>query len=287
MTPPPLKSPLLHYIEEIVKTFNSYRFRNTLGFCPNHEIPPPEPLRHCYGILKTRHKTPKNVKDSSYPNRLQFGPHIVPNQTIFPPPVITGESNIQNHNSHQTVNTHHTGQAPNPHAQHVSVNETPPRRNNDEDSQCETSNNNEHTSDRSINLDCNEGQATRQQTDDVFIGVRRERRKRFFRYYVSNIDESSTRGGILAHFSNNGVQIHELQLFRSRNNKCYARIVVESQYKNLVESKEFPWPDNVYCTYWNRNQRRENNRRNKGRENNDADRDRNDKRDGGAYRRTA
>ena len=35
-----------------------------MGFCPNYEIPPPEPLIHCYGILKTRHKTLKNVTDS-------------------------------------------------------------------------------------------------------------------------------------------------------------------------------------------------------------------------------
>ena len=35
-----------------------------MGYCPYYKIPPPGPLRHCYGLLKTRHKTPKTVTDS-------------------------------------------------------------------------------------------------------------------------------------------------------------------------------------------------------------------------------
>ena len=70
-------------------------------------------------------------------------------------------------------------------------------------------------------------------------------------------------------FSKNGVQIHELQLFRSRNDNCYAQEVIESKYKEAIESDDFSWPDNVFCTYWKSNarvERRENNRRNDRRE---------------------
>ena len=95
-----------------------------------------------------------------------------------------------------------------------------------------------------------------------------------FKYYVSNIDERSTRKGIMSYFNNNGVELHELNLFRSRNDTCYAQIVVNSQYMDPVESDDFPWPDNVYCTYWkdnNRNQRRGNKRRNERTEDNRSD----------------
>ena len=56
-----------------------------------------------------------------------------------------------------------------------------------------------------------------QNTEDVFIGVRR--RRRYQKYFLSNIDESSTRKGIFAHFQQNGVRMHELNLFRGRNSK--------------------------------------------------------------------
>ena len=56
---------------------------------------------------------------------------------------------------------------------------------------------------------------------------------------MSNIDESSTRKGIFAHFQQNGVRIHELNLFRGRNNKCYAQVVVDTEYSEKVESDNF------------------------------------------------
>ena len=28
-------------------------------YCPNQEMPPPGPLGHCFGLLKTRHRTPR------------------------------------------------------------------------------------------------------------------------------------------------------------------------------------------------------------------------------------
>ena len=82
---------------------------------------------------------------------------------------------------------------------------------------------------------------------DVFVGTHR---KRFISYFVSNIDQRSTRGGILTHFKNNGVIIHDLSLHRSRNNDCYAKVTVERRYKDAVESGDFDWPSGVRCTYW-------------------------------------
>ena len=112
-------------------------------------------------------------------------------------------------------------------------------------------------------------QTTLDDPKDVFVGVLRGKRKRNLKYYVGNIDERSTRKGIMSHFSENGVQIHELQLFRSRNDNCYAQVVIESKYKEAIESDDFSWPDNVFCTYWKSNarvERRDNNRRNDRRE---------------------
>lgn len=235
------------------------------------------------------------------PNMLPIRPpyctQFVPNQTLLPPPPVNPtQLNAQTQNPYQTLSAHQAAPAPDPNAQRESDNGLSSQRVNDEDIHHNYANSSlmgmTHSTQEAVGAenhaparptrsnDNGEGQTTAHPADDVFIGVRREKRKRYFKYYVSNIDERSTRGGILSHFSKNGVEIHELQLLRSRNDKCYARIVVESQYKNSIESDDFPWPDNVYCTYWKRNQRRENNRRYE-----DKDSRNNDKRDERPYRR--
>ena len=84
-------------------------------------------------------------------------------------------------------------------------------------------------------------------SDDVFIGPHR---RLYRKYFVSNIDERSTRKGILKHFEQNGVTVHELNLFRGRNNKCYAQVIIDTKYKEKVESDTFDWPNGIYCTYW-------------------------------------
>ncbi|MEW8546046.1 MAG: hypothetical protein AB2693_21190, partial [Candidatus Thiodiazotropha sp.] len=102
-----------------------------------------------------------------------------------------------------------------------------------------------------------DGETDVDETGDVFIGVFK---KRYFKYYVSNIDERSTRSGIISHFKDNGVKIHELNLYRSRNDNCYAQVIVESKYKDAVESDAFAWPRGVHCTYWRSNKRQRDNR---------------------------
>ena len=112
-----------------------------------------------------------------------------------------------------------------------------------------------HDSDRANNAD------DMSQNEEVFIGVRRKRR--YQKYFLSNIDESSTRKGIFVHFEQNGVEIHELNLFRGRNNKCYAQVVVDTKFSEKVESDNFDWPDGIYCTYWRANNKRQERRHNK------------------------
>ncbi|MEW8547702.1 MAG: hypothetical protein AB2693_29695, partial [Candidatus Thiodiazotropha sp.] len=99
-----------------------------------------------------------------------------------------------------------------------------------------------------------------QNSDEVFIGVHR---RRLQKYFVSNIDERSTRKGILMHFEQNGVEVHELNLFRGRNNKCYAQVIVETKYKEKVESDSFDWPDGIFCTYWRASKNKQKDRRNR------------------------
>ena len=93
----------------------------------------------------------------------------------------------------------------------------------------------------------NESDIHAHNSDDVFIGAHR---RRYQKYFVSNIDERSTRKGILLHFEQNGVIVHELNLFRGRNDKCYAQVIVDTKYKEKVESDTFDWPYGIYCTYW-------------------------------------
>ena len=112
-----------------------------------------------------------------------------------------------------------------------------------------------HDSDKANNAD------DMSQNEEVFIGVRRKRR--YQKYFLSNIDESSTRKGIFVHFEQNGVEIHELNLFRGRNNKCYAQVVVDTKFSEKVESDNFDWPDGIYCTYWRANNKRQERRHNK------------------------
>ena len=94
-----------------------------------------------------------------------------------------------------------------------------------------------------------------QNAEEVFIGARR--RRRYQKYFVSNIVESSTRKGIIAHFEQNGVEIHELNLFRGRNDKCYAQVTVDTKYSEKVESDNFEWPDGIFCTYWKASSKRQ------------------------------
>ena len=98
--------------------------------------------------------------------------------------------------------------------------------------------------------DNNRQQSTTEESGDVFIGAYK---KRYIKYFVSNIDERSTRSGILTHFKDNGVVISDLSLHRSKNGNCYAKVTVERKYKEAIESNDFDWPDGVYCNYWKAN----------------------------------
>ena len=40
-------------------------------------------------------------------------------------------------------------------------------------------------------------------------------------------------------FEQYGVEIHELNLFRGRNDKCYAQVIVDTKYSEKVESDNF------------------------------------------------
>ena len=132
------------------------------------------------------------------------------------------------------------------HTEHYEVSSSQPFRENSRPS---------HDSDRANNAD------DMSQNEEIFIGVRRKRR--YQKYFLSNIDESSTRKGIFVHFEQNGVEIHELNLFRGRNNKCYAQVVVDTKFSEKVESDNFDWPDGIYCTYWRANNKRQERRHNK------------------------
>ena len=98
--------------------------------------------------------------------------------------------------------------------------------------------------------DQNQQQSETQESDDVFIGAYR---KRYIKYFVSNIDERSTRNGILSHFKDNGVIISDLSLHKSKSGNCYAKVTIERKYKEAIESNDFDWPAGVYCNYWKTN----------------------------------
>ena len=121
----------------------------------------------------------------------------------------------------------------------------------------------ENTSVPNITPENNRQQPENGESDDFFVGAHW---KRFINYFVNNIDERSTRGGIITHFKNNGVIIHNLSLHRSRNDDCYAKVTVERKFKDAVESKDFDWPTGVCCTYWKTYNRRprQSERRNRG-----------------------
>lgn len=206
-------------------------------------------------------------------NRSQFRPQFAANQTLFPPPgslnQVLGATNlVPNMNSRTSVPVPRPAEINSEERNDLSSKEVR-HKDNDKDShhiyttrtqpagEPGVTENDRHISGHGpgqANQNKND-QTTLDDPKDVFVGVLRGKRKRYLKYYVSNIDERSTRKGIMSHFSENGVQIHELQLFRSRNDNCYAQIVIESKYKEAIESDDFSWPDNVFCAYWKSNAR--------------------------------
>lgn len=81
---------------------------------------------------------------------------------------------------------------------------------------------------------------------DCFTAVSRNR---VSRYYVTNINMSSTKKGLINYAEQKGVQISEITFFKPRKGRISARLNVRPGYRKLVESDDF-WPDGIICRRW-------------------------------------
>ena len=81
---------------------------------------------------------------------------------------------------------------------------------------------------------------------DCFTAVSRNR---VSRYYVTNINMSSTKQGHMNYAEQNGVQISDITFFKPTKGRISARINVRPGYRKLVESDDF-WPDGIICRRW-------------------------------------
>ncbi|CAC5372012.1 unnamed protein product [Mytilus coruscus] len=84
---------------------------------------------------------------------------------------------------------------------------------------------------------------------DIFVGV--TPRKRSSRYYLSGIDNKSTRSGILQFLEVKGVNSTFLQLFHGKYNysRISAKLNVTEESASIIETEAF-WPAGVRCRRW-------------------------------------
>ncbi|CAG2200520.1 unnamed protein product [Mytilus edulis] len=79
--------------------------------------------------------------------------------------------------------------------------------------------------------------------NDNFTGVSRKRTSRF---YITNIDPSSSKEGLLSYAKQRGVNITHVILFKPRKGRISGRINVTMESKPLLQNSEF-WPNNIIC----------------------------------------
>ncbi|CAC5398849.1 unnamed protein product [Mytilus coruscus] len=84
---------------------------------------------------------------------------------------------------------------------------------------------------------------------DIFVGV--TQRKRSARYYLSGIDNKSTRSGILQFLDVKGVNSTFLQLYHGKYNysRISAKLNVTEESASIIETEAF-WPAGVRCRRW-------------------------------------
>ncbi|CAG2250537.1 unnamed protein product [Mytilus edulis] len=85
--------------------------------------------------------------------------------------------------------------------------------------------------------------------ENFFVGV--TPRKRSARYYLSGIDNRSTRSGILQFLEVKGVNTTFIQLFHGKYNysRISAKLNVTEESASIIETDEF-WPAGVRCRRW-------------------------------------
>ncbi|KAK3104967.1 hypothetical protein FSP39_014230 [Pinctada imbricata] len=84
--------------------------------------------------------------------------------------------------------------------------------------------------------------------ENMFAGVQRKRSARFF---LSGIDNRSTKSGILSYIESKGVRVTHMILFNARTERSplTAKINVPLQHASLIEPGRF-WPKGVRCRRW-------------------------------------
>ncbi|VDH98386.1 Hypothetical predicted protein [Mytilus galloprovincialis] len=85
--------------------------------------------------------------------------------------------------------------------------------------------------------------------NENFTGVSRKRTSRF---YITNIDPSSSKEGLLSYAKQRGVNITHVILFKPRKGRISGRINVTMESKALLQNSEF-WPNNIICRPWYNN----------------------------------
>ena len=199
---------------------------STSNRCANMDLRPPGMVPALSGHPYSMHHIGHMLKAQ---NRPQLCPQFAPNQTLFHTPGALNHHPVRTPSSFQTISAQPVAQVPDPtdrgqNIQYEHSNRQPPREDNNADNHLDTFSAYHNTAPNIQEARINEGNAAMRpsglsneedslsisgaasgQTDDVFIGVRPEKKKRFLKYYVSNIDERSTRKGIMSYFSNNGV----------------------------------------------------------------------------------
>lgn len=85
-------------------------------------------------------------------------------------------------------------------------------------------------------------------TDDssgVFVGVVRGRRTSSF--YIRNVDQKSTKSGIVHYIEFKDAKVTHIAIFSVRNGKFAAKINVDNEDAELLEQLDFFWTHNVRC----------------------------------------
>lgn len=93
---------------------------------------------------------------------------------------------------------------------------------------------------------------TTDESSDVFFGV--VRRKRTSSFYIGNIDQKSTKSGIVHYIESKGPKVTHIAIFSGRNGKFAAKINVDNEHAELLDQPDF-WPNNVRCRKWMSNNR--------------------------------
>lgn len=81
---------------------------------------------------------------------------------------------------------------------------------------------------------------------DIFAGVERKAR-----FYLSGINEKSTRKVILLYLEKYGVKVTYLKLFKDKHNTAQisAKLNVTEETANIIDTDNF-WPTGVMCRRW-------------------------------------